>query len=786
MSSPHSTHRHGHASHRTHPCARSGSPAKGRLRRAWDAFCLILARNRVAIIVSSLLWLIWRSGSQPRRLSYPCQQAAMANLGVFSLLLVPGAAAHRHARRSRYRAVAVLSTILAVVGGGAVIVGTVLQVIKPVEQAVPLAPVAPPPAVTPPPAVVSIVRDPAAPTTDAEIESMVQRAVAYAGGFENLIRPGDTVVLKPNLVETVFKPGDGNTTDPRVTRAIVRLARAAGAGNVIIAEGTATSHNGEDQSRTVTRTAFRDSGYDQNGDMIDDETGAPLYDLNDSGGLDQRDPSKVTLVTLERGVIRKQYWVPNILLECDVLISVPTLKNHANCGVTLGMKNRIGCAPNDIYHAQSPKFGPPYVPYQLKWSLIHAVDQGFMRTVTDGPDVPPWTNDENLVAHYTIVDLNQVRPHDFVVVDGLVGITNGPTGTSKANPPMRLIMASRDTVALDTIGALVMGYDPNRIGYIDWGWNRGLGNKDTATITVVGEHVAAVRRDFPNGYGGTIRADVIPPTIAGTSLQNGPVVGDVTVTGWGISDVGSEVVRAELLLTPTGGGEELRVAQVVRPSDPFQLYWDSTTIPDGTYIARLTVYDSALNEAIITRTITKTSPTTPLIHIGEQGFSLTTPVGISPAPVKLHVRNSGIGTLRYALAGMPWMVVDLSPMTSDGETDEIEIGFQTETLRPGVYEGSIAVKPLDPVYPVLVAREVPVRLEVTTIRADLDGDGDVDQSDFGLMQRCLSRDIGGLPPAGCEFARLDGDQDVDMTDVQILMSCYSGPDVMLDINCMPD
>jgi hypothetical protein len=47
----------------------------------WRFFWGIVARNKLAIAVASLIWLLWRSGAQPRRLAYPCQQAAAANLG---------------------------------------------------------------------------------------------------------------------------------------------------------------------------------------------------------------------------------------------------------------------------------------------------------------------------------------------------------------------------------------------------------------------------------------------------------------------------------------------------------------------------------------------------------------------------------------------------------------------------------------------------------------------------------------------------------------------------------
>ena len=54
--------------------------------RLWQ----MLVRNRIAIGIASLIWLAWRSGTQPRRLAYPCQQAAAANLGFLAVLFIPG------------------------------------------------------------------------------------------------------------------------------------------------------------------------------------------------------------------------------------------------------------------------------------------------------------------------------------------------------------------------------------------------------------------------------------------------------------------------------------------------------------------------------------------------------------------------------------------------------------------------------------------------------------------------------------------------------------------------
>ena len=138
--------------------------------------------------------------------------------------------------------------------------------------------------------------------------------------------------------------------------------------------------------------------------MVDDFTQAPLVDLNDSGGTDVADPARVTKVMVPTGLIRKEYWLPNLVLDADVLISVPVLKNHYLAGVTLGMKNLIGLLPNDIYHGPGNIYG--------KHSLSH------------GP----------IELDQHIVDLSLARRPDFIVVDGQRGMIDGPIG-SQVIPP---------------------------------------------------------------------------------------------------------------------------------------------------------------------------------------------------------------------------------------------------------------------------------------------------------------------------------------------------------------
>src|SRR5687767_4987232 len=66
---------------------------------------------------------------------------------------------------------------------------------------------------------------------------LVRDALGFLGGIEKFVRPGDTVLIKPNL--TVFYSAEeGCTTDPLVVGALIRLSKQAGAGRVQVAESS--------------------------------------------------------------------------------------------------------------------------------------------------------------------------------------------------------------------------------------------------------------------------------------------------------------------------------------------------------------------------------------------------------------------------------------------------------------------------------------------------------------------------------------------------------------------
>src|SRR3989339_1393913 len=56
----------------------------------------------------------------------------------------------------------------------------------------------------------------------------VRRAVELAGGINSFVKPGERILLKPNLLSARL-PERAITTHPEIVRAMVRLVRSAGA-----------------------------------------------------------------------------------------------------------------------------------------------------------------------------------------------------------------------------------------------------------------------------------------------------------------------------------------------------------------------------------------------------------------------------------------------------------------------------------------------------------------------------------------------------------------------------
>ncbi len=134
-----------------------------------------------------------------------------------------------------------------------------------------------------------------------EPEAMFRRAITEMGGMKQFIKPGQKVVVKPNIGWDKVPELAGNT-NPKLVAEIVKQCLAAGKNSGIEEAAKAAG--------AKVMPAHLESYYKP--------------------------------VSLPKGVRMKSAKVHEAILNSDVWINVPILKNHGGANLTISMKNHMG------------------------------------------------------------------------------------------------------------------------------------------------------------------------------------------------------------------------------------------------------------------------------------------------------------------------------------------------------------------------------------------------------------------------------------------------------------
>jgi hypothetical protein len=147
------------------------------------------------------------------------------------------------------------------------------------------------------------------------------------------------------------------------------------------------------------------------------------------------------------------------------------------------------------------------------------------------------------------------------------------------------------------------------------------------------------------------------------------------------------------------------------------------------------------------------------------------------------IRNTGTAGMIYKLqSNRTWLTV--SPTTNFLKTgsNTITVTYSTADLPVGTQTATIYLT-------AELASNSPITVEVTLnvepIPGDLNHDGNIDGTDVTQFAACLTGAHQGPPTTGCEEADLEGDNDVDQSDFALLQTCISGTGVAADPNCIP-
>lgn len=256
-----------------------------------------------------------------------------------------------------------------------------------------------------------------------DVQDLLDNMITKLGGLGDVVKPGDSVAIKPNLTGGTHSgrwinqaPIETFVTHPEVIRALVNQVRRAGAKEIYIVEAV------------YEWESYSEWGYEE----MARELGVTLIDLNSP---------KPYADFVDAAVGADSYIYPSfvfnrLLTEIDVFMSVSKLKNHYYAGVTHTMKNLFGLAPLQFYRSSDS---------ETYRSAFHG---RVSETRTRMPRV--------------ILDLNRARPIHFSLIDGIKTITGGEgpwiSGTNTIEPGV--LVAGKNCVATDAVATAVMGHDP--------------------------------------------------------------------------------------------------------------------------------------------------------------------------------------------------------------------------------------------------------------------------------------------------------------------------------------
>ncbi|MCS7386677.1 MAG: DUF362 domain-containing protein [archaeon GB-1867-005] len=282
------------------------------------------------------------------------------------------------------------------------------------------------------------------PVDESNIREAVESAIGNLGGIDRFIKPGEKVLIKPNLVSPRPPPV---TTDPRVVEAVAMIVKEAGAQPIIAESCSAMTHWWREGMNT--RQVMELLGYIDMAKRV----GVDIVPLDEEG-------FKSIKVKIPNGVVVKEIELAELALKVDKIIGVPVLKTSMEGG------GLTGCLK--LMHGLTNTFND-----RLRW---HRSDL--------------W---------YKIVD--ELKPIMDKYVLGIFDAIKCMEGDGPIHGDpvdMNLIIAGDDPVATDAIAAKIIGYEyPHlEIGPIAIAHTQGLGVGDPSKIEVVGMDIDKVRRRF--------------------------------------------------------------------------------------------------------------------------------------------------------------------------------------------------------------------------------------------------------------------------------------------------
>jgi uncharacterized protein (DUF362 family) len=253
-----------------------------------------------------------------------------------------------------------------------------------------------------------------------EPEIMFQKGIEALGGIKSFVKKGQKVTIKPNIGWDVSPERAGNT-NPKLVAEIVRECRNAGAAEVYVFDHTCDNW----------QRCYRNSGIES----AVKEAGGKIAPAHSEGYYQD--------VSILKGKSLTKAKEHELILNADVFINVPILKNHGGARMTISMKNLMG----------------------VVW------DRG------------TWHRDD---LHQCIADYATYRKPTLNIVDAYAVMKqNGPRGVSVEDVVyMKSLLISTDMVTIDTAATKLFGMVPSDVRHIQLAAEQKVGRMDLENLRI--------------------------------------------------------------------------------------------------------------------------------------------------------------------------------------------------------------------------------------------------------------------------------------------------------------
>jgi uncharacterized protein (DUF362 family) len=252
-------------------------------------------------------------------------------------------------------------------------------------------------------------------------DAMFDLGIQELGGMGTFVKKGQKVLIKPNMGWDVI-PGLAANTNPLLVKRIIEHCFKAGAKEVYVFDHTLDNWV----------NCYKNSGIEK----AAKSAGAKVVPANSE--------SYYQKIEIPGGVKLQTAKVHQLLLETDVFINVPVLKDHNSVRMTCCLKNTMG----------------------LVW------DRGYWHS----------NNLNQCIADYA---LYEKKPALNVIDCYNVLVKHGPMGVSKEDVvQMKSQILTTDWVAGDTAAAKMLGVAVEKIEYIPIAHKMGLGNMNLDSLSI--------------------------------------------------------------------------------------------------------------------------------------------------------------------------------------------------------------------------------------------------------------------------------------------------------------